>query len=1363
MTMKPLSFKITSHHFLLCVFLSRLWFVTNSTVATSDPTPETATTPLTTFLTTQSRPGDVHNVTVVTQNEISITLKWDKVNTISTYFLHYVNEGGPKEKFISERDGGPSVTHVVTTLTAGRKYDFILITYQVVNSTGYSFEAVTAPGNAHNVTVSTQSETSITLEWDKVNDILNYIIVMNGREINVTASAGQGPVSQTISELTSGTKYDFTLFTVFENVRSSGVNITAPTAPGNAHNVTVSTQSETSITLEWDKVNDILNYIIVMNGREINVTASAGQGPVSQTISELTSGTKYDFTLFTVFENVRSSGVNITAPTAPPNAQAFQSVAQSETSITLEWDKVNDILYYIIVLSGSEINVTASAGQGPVSQTISELTSGNKYDFTLFTVFENVRSSGVNITAPTAPGNAHNVTVSTQSETSITLEWDKVNDILNYIIVMNGREINVTASAGQGPVSQTISELTSGTKYDFTLFTVFENVRSSGVNITAPTAPPNAQAFQSVAQSETSITLEWDKVNDILYYIIVLSGSEINVTASAGQGPVSQTISELTSGTKYDFTLFTVFENVRSSGVNITAPTAPPNAQAFQSVAQSETSITLEWDKVNDILNYIIVLSGSEINVTASAGQGPVSQTISELTSGMKYDFTLFTVFENVRSSGVNISAPTAPGNVNTVTVSTQNETSITLEWDKVNDISSYALQYDSKEDTINILHQDASVKHEVYPLKAGKKYDFTLITLFEKVNSTGFSFNAATVPSMVTVVNVTERSVTNLTLTWRTNKNWNYSLQINGASSQLLPNGSIDVMSHSIVSLQPGTEYPFSVTTVFSGLNSTAYKGFTVTAIDCTNGTWRVTNSSIQGTIEGLFSNASATYESQTHVSPGRGTVSFVGLHPGATYEVSLVYETNSIHFLQCSHSLTILPPSLSAHCEYWDAGYSIFIAWNKPAGVWTSVEVNVTGRSYTVHENEEQHFKIPGFQPANTYEVSLASLSGTVRSYEPFVFSCLTDPRGVIAGAVFAVGIFGLLVCLAVFFFIKRPDIISRKRVFKGGSRQSSKKCKAIPVAKFPDHFYQLGVDENRGFSQEYESFIPVGVEQTREAALLPQNKPRNRFNNVLPYDWCRVKLSASNPNETSDYINACYIPGYNNNREYIATQGPLPSTVNEFWKMIWEQRVKGIVMVTNCTEGGRTKCERYWPADRKPCSYGELVVTIRSEQREPEWTLREFRVKHGNTSEEHTVRHFHFTAWPDHGVPQGTEILIQFRGLVRRHIESDGAEAPTVVHCSAGVGRTGTIIALDVLLQQLEKEKAVGINGFVHKMRLSRPHMVQTESQYVFLHQCIMDRLQLDEKNEEHIYENEEHIYENEDMIYANATALQMLTKA
>uniref|UniRef100_A0A1A7YCV8 Protein tyrosine phosphatase, receptor type, h n=1 Tax=Iconisemion striatum TaxID=60296 RepID=A0A1A7YCV8_9TELE len=200
-----------------------------------------------------------------------------------------------------------------------------------------------------------------------------------------------------------------------------------------------------------------------------------------------------------------------------------------------------------------------------------------------------------------------------------------------------------------------------------------------------------------------------------------------------------------------------------------------------------------------------------------------------------------------------------------------------------------------------------------------------------------------------------------------------------------------------------------------------------------------------------------------------------------------------------------------------------------------------------------------------------------------------------------------------------------------------------------------------------------------------------------------------------------------------------------------MVWEQRVKGIVMVTNCVESGRTKCECYWPEDQKPCLYGDLLVTMSSEQKEPNWTLRDFRVKNTNNSEERTVKHFHFTAWPDHGVPQGTQVLIQFRGLVRQHIESQGITSPTVVHCSAGVGRTGTLIALDVLLQQLEKERAVGINDFVHRMRQHRSHMVQTESQYVFLHHCIMDRLKQGEKTEESIYENT-------DLIYANATALR-----
>ncbi|XP_035468450.1 receptor-type tyrosine-protein phosphatase H isoform X2 [Scophthalmus maximus] len=782
-----------------------------------------------------------------------------------------------------------------------------------------------------------------------------------------------------------------------------------------------------------------------------------------------------------------------------------------------------------------------------------------------------------------------------------------------------------------------------------------------------------------------------------------------------------------------------------------TIPTTKPppgDAKDFELVGQNETSVTLQWKKVENILTYTLVFPGREINITALVEAELVRQVTSGLTSGTLYNFTLFTVSENVRSSGVNLIAVTVPRNTEEIKSVGQNETSVTLQWKKVEHILTYTLGFSGGEINVTALVEDELVTHTIPDLSSGTEYSFSLVTVFASVKSSGVNHTAVTVPLAVSSVSVTERTVTTVTLKWQdVGKGWSYLLQINGMD--VTPDVSQSFVSYPVTSLEPGTEYRFSVITMFSGLNSTAYEGFTVTAIDCTSVTWHVTNSSIQGMVQGLFSNATATYK-EIHVSPGGSNVSFTDLYPGATYEVSLVYERNSTRFDQCRHSLTILPPSLSARCEYRDAGYSIFLVWNKPDGVWTAVEVNVTGQTHLVPEDGKQHVEISGFHPARTYAVSLSSLSGTERSYEPFVFLCSTDPRGVIAGSVVTLLLFGVVVCLVVFILFHRPHLI-RKTPFYSGSKLSSKRT--ISVAEFPGHFSQLSVDSNRGFGQEYESLAPVGTKQKQKAADLPENNVKNRFSNVLPYDWCRVKLTTSRSEGNSDYINASFIPGHRSRREYIATQGPLPSTVNDFWTMVWEQRVKGIVMVTNCIEGGRvslqTKCEQYWPEDSNPGLYQELLITLRSKEQEPYWILREFIVKHRYTSEERTVKHFHFTAWPDHGVPQGTKALIQFRRIMRWHMEREGVGAPTVVHCSAGVGRTGTIIALDVLLQQLDQKRAVSVGAFVHKLRLSRPHMVQTETQYVFLHQCIMDCLQQDEKTEDNY---------NLDLIYVNATVLQ-----
>uniref|UniRef100_A0A8U7MBS8 Receptor-type tyrosine-protein phosphatase eta n=1 Tax=Corvus moneduloides TaxID=1196302 RepID=A0A8U7MBS8_CORMO len=332
--------------------------------------------------------------------------------------------------------------------------------------------------------------------------------------------------------------------------------------------------------------------------------------------------------------------------------------------------------------------------------------------------------------------------------------------------------------------------------------------------------------------------------------------------------------------------------------------------------------------------------------------------------------------------------------------------------------------------------------------------------------------------------------------------------------------------------------------------------------------------------------------------------------------------------------------------------------------------------------------------------------------------------DP-GVIAGVVI-----GCL--LAIFAVVAVGGFIFWRR----------RRSKMIKVENFESYFKKQQADSNCGFAEEYEELKSAGVHQPKFAAELPENRGKNRYNNVLPYDISRVKLS-NQSSGTGDYINANYMPGYNSKKAFIAAQGPLPNTIDDFWRMIWEKSIYSIVMLTKCMEQARTKCEQYWP-DKQPKSYGDIIVTMISEVVLPEWTIRDFTVEKSNTPESHMVRQFHFTSWPDHGVPETTDLLINFRHLVHEYNSQNPMDSPTLVHCSAGVGRTGTFIAIDRLIQQMEMESTVDVYGVVYDLRMHRPLMVQTEDQYIFLNQCVMDiiRSQRERKT---------------DLIYQNVTAM------
>ncbi|XP_059482011.1 receptor-type tyrosine-protein phosphatase beta-like isoform X2 [Neocloeon triangulifer] len=293
-----------------------------------------------------------------------------------------------------------------------------------------------------------------------------------------------------------------------------------------------------------------------------------------------------------------------------------------------------------------------------------------------------------------------------------------------------------------------------------------------------------------------------------------------------------------------------------------------------------------------------------------------------------------------------------------------------------------------------------------------------------------------------------------------------------------------------------------------------------------------------------------------------------------------------------------------------------------------------------------------------------------------------------------------------------------------------------KSVPKNEFAKYLEQLleeaELEESNGLSEQFKQLAllspppPSTHPGNYSAAMLQYNKRKNRYINILPYDSTRVVLSVVSPNDPeSDYINASEVKGFSGQVEYIACQGPLADTAEDFWRMVFEKDVCVIVMVTNLAEKGKIKCHKYFPDLRETIRYERVAVKCVLQADFPVYTRRTFLVQKTDGMILKNVIQLHFKEWPDFGCPETTDLLLSFCRTVRElaNANSDGL---VLVHCSAGVGRTGTLIAVDMLLQEIRANREINIFDKILQLRYQRINMVQTELQYKYIHECVRDAI-------------------------------------
>ncbi|XP_069856698.1 receptor-type tyrosine-protein phosphatase H isoform X2 [Dipodomys merriami] len=991
---------------------------------------------------------------------------------------------------------------------------------------------------------------------------------------------------------------------------------------------------------------------------------------------------------------------------APDPVRNLSLEGQNSSSITLGWAgpegaDAHNLTYWAQCTGDGDRTETRNTTDTWV--TVDGLEPGSSYVCSVWVEKDGVVSSRENLTVSTDPDPVRNLSLERQNSSSITLGWagpegaDTHN--LTYWAQCTG-DGDRTETRNTTDTWVTVDGLEPGSSYVCSVWVEKDGVVSSRENLTVSTAPDPVRNLSLEGQNSSSITLGWAgpegaDTHNLTYWAQCTGDGDRTETRNTTDTWV--TVDGLEPGSSYVCSVWVEKDGVVSSRENLTVSTDPDPVRNLSLKGQNSSSITLGWAGPEDAdthnLTYWAQCTGDG-DRTETRNTTDTWVTVDGLEPGSSYVCSVWVEKDGVVSSRENLTVSTAPDPVRNLSLERQNSSSITLGWAGLEGVDTHSLTYWAQctgDGDRTETRNTTDTWVTVDGLEPGSSYVCSVWVEKDRVVSSRENLTVSTAPSEVTLLQKEGQTNHSVTLRWEAPVDPHSQLYTYWIHWAGQEN-------------PPRTQEP---------------QGPWGSSTGRTNDTWYVADA----------------------------------LMPGTWYNFSVWAERNGIFSSTKSLQAPTAPDAATIiSCLSTSGGYAMVVTWSCPTGGYEAFELEVGGHWASQDRSScGKGVTVSGLGPAQSYPTTVTTTWSGLRA-QSAPLACYTERAGVIAGAIVGVLLFLILVGLLIFFLRKRNQKQQQKVVPKDLMFSSPGD---ILAKDFADHVRKNEKDSSYGFAEEYQLLALEGHGQSQMVASAPENMAKNRYRNVLPYDWSRVPLQPLRDEPGSDYINASFLPGLWSAQEFIAAQGPLPHTVGDFWRLVWEQQSHTLVMLTNCVESSRVKCEHYWPLDSQPCTHGLLRVTLLSEEVTESWTVRELQLLHVEEQKTLSVRQFHYLAWPDHGVPHSPEPLLAFWKLLRQWLDETVEGGPPIVHCSAGVGRTGTLIALDVLLRQLECEGLVGPFSFVRRMRESRPLMVQTEAQYVFLHQCILKYLQQSAPSSP---QNEAMRENGACLIYQNSKAIQ-----